>query len=67
MAKPKKTKLEEAEELDKAVESYEKLLYICDGGNTRILTTFDATTFMAMMINHWYRAKVCKAHKKKYG
>lgn len=57
---------EAKEELEKAVESYEKLVCACDGGEDE-LTMFDATTFMAMLDDHRYRAKVRKAHQKTYG
>lgn len=57
---------EEAAEMDKAVESYEKLVCACDGSDEE-MDSFDATTFMAMLDDHRYRAKVRKAHQAKYG
>lgn len=64
--KTKEEKEEEAAEMEKAVESYEKLVCACDGSD-EAMNEYDATTWMAMMDDHRYRAKVRKAHEEKYG
>jgi len=58
-------KAEEAAELEKAVESYEKLVRAADG-ETETMTTFDAQTYKAMLDSYTYRLKVLKAHLKVY-
>lgn len=54
------------DEPEKAAEVYEELLNLVDGGSGGLIE-FAASTIMAMMDDHRYRAKVKKWHEQIYG
>lgn len=54
------------DEPEQAAEAYENLLQAADGNSFAGLTQFDATTFIAMLDDHRYRAKVRKWHEEVY-
>ncbi len=59
--------LSEEEQMEKAVDLYEGLLCAVGGSKSEKLDSFDASTILAMLDDHRYRAKVRKAHQKVYG
>ncbi len=65
----KKERREKREEMKKAIEIYEDLLHLADGGSAQnsLHTEFAATTILAMMQDADYYNKVVEAHEKEYG